>query len=291
MLEDIYVTEIANYMSEITSFAVENNLFQDVHTHDFYDIAWVEHGGFDYIVDAKTYHVEDKTILMFVPGEIHCLQNTGMVSGVTINFTEEYFRSIGSAWAHVIKYDIMDRMHVLPIRNKESEKDIKNLVNQLRQQTESRDGTVLATANIYSTLTLLLCTIGNSPEYNAIKNNATFTNTPTHALYLSFVNLVERNFYKHHSLQFYTETLHVGNNALNSCCKMNVCKTPLAVITDRILLEAKWMLLYTKLRSNEISARLGFIEPAHFSNFFKKHMKMTPLKYRENRNIEDKTSL
>lgn len=290
MLEDICVTDIANDMSEITSFAVETNLFQDMHTHDFYDIAWVERGGFDYIVDTKTYHVEDKTILMFLPGGMHCLQNTGMVSGVTIDFTEEYFRSIDPAWAHIIKYDIMDGMHVLPIRNKESEKEIKNLINQLRQQIENRNGTVLTTASCYSTLTLLLCAVGNSPEHKAIKNNAAITNNPTHTLYLSFVDLVEKNFYKYHSVQFYAETLHVGNNTLNSCCKMNVCKTPLAVITDRILLEAKRMLLYTELRSNEISARLGFIEPAHFSNFFKKHMKITPLKYRENRNIEDKTS-
>lgn len=172
----------------------------------------------------------------------------------------------------------MKGVHVLPIRNSQTEHQIKELMSLLDKYVQNGSDSVLATAQIYSTLTLLLCVIANSAEHLAIKPIAKM---PNHDIYLSFIDKIEQYFCKHHFVQFYAEELCVSINVLNSCCKTNAGKTPLAVITDRILLEAKRMLLYSELRSNEISAKLGFIEPAHFSNFFKKHIKMTPLKYRE----------
>ena len=107
------------------------------------------------------------------------------------------------------------------------------------------------------------------------------TNTPHHALYLSFTELLESNYQKHHSVQFYAEELCVGLNTLNICCKENAGMTPLNVINNRVFKEAQRMLLFTELRSGEISTLLGFPEQANFVNFFKKYAKMSPTKYRE----------
>lgn len=276
--DGVYVTDIASDMADVTNFAKQTNYFHNLHTHDFYNIAWIEQGGFDYEVDMNTYHVEDKSILMFIPGGTHCLRNTEAITGITIDFTEDYFRSIDPAWAHTIKFDVMNGVHVLPIRDPQTEHHIKELLSLLQSYTQNKGESILHTAQIYSTLTLLFCVIANSRELSVIKP---IINTPNRETYLAFMDKTEQDFRKHHSVQFYAEELHVSINMLNSCCKMNSGKTPLTIISDRILLEAKRMLLYTELHSSEISTCLGFIEPAHFSNFFKKHTKMTPIKFRE----------
>lgn len=93
--------------------------------------------------------------------------------------------------------------------------------------------------------------------------------------------MIEHNYHKHHDVKFYLERLNVSVNVLSKCCKTNAGKTPLAVINEYIILEAKQLLLHTEMRNNEISSELGFEEPAHFSSFFRRHAKMSPAKFRE----------
>lgn len=279
--DGVYMSDFANDMSAITDLAPLTKDFREMHTHDFYNVTWVEHGGFDYIVDTVTYHVEDKSILMFLPGRIHSVQNANIFSGTSIDFTEDFFHCIDASWARAIKYDIMDGIHSLPIRNPGTEKRIKELIAQLHCYTEERKNSPQSVAKIYSSLTLLLCAIGDSTEHLSLKAGAANVSNPYHDIYLSFIDRVEKEFLLHHAVQFYAEDLRVSLSTLNTCCKANVGKTPLTIITDRIMLEAKRMLLYTEMRSKEISGALGFVEPAHFTNFFKKNAKMTPLKFRE----------
>ncbi len=44
--------------------------------------------------------------------------------------------------------------------------------------------------------------------------------------------------------------------------------------------EAKILLKQTQWNVSEIAFALGFDEVAHFSNFFKKHARLSPLKFR-----------
>jgi AraC-like DNA-binding protein len=52
------------------------------------------------------------------------------------------------------------------------------------------------------------------------------------------------------------------------------------VIQERILIEAKRLLSYTRKSVKQISFDLGFEDVAYFSNFFKKHTSQSPLDFR-----------
>ena len=51
---------------------------------------------------------------------------------------------------------------------------------------------------------------------------------------------------------------------------------------DRILLEAKRLLVHTNLSIKEIGQELGFEDPAYFVRYFKKNSETTPVEFREN---------
>ncbi|HEX7015192.1 MAG TPA: helix-turn-helix domain-containing protein, partial [Cyclobacteriaceae bacterium] len=53
------------------------------------------------------------------------------------------------------------------------------------------------------------------------------------------------------------------------------------IIASRIAQEAKILLKQTTWNISEIAYCLGFEEVAHFSNFFKKHTKVSPATFRE----------
>jgi AraC-like DNA-binding protein len=69
-------------------------------------------------------------------------------------------------------------------------------------------------------------------------------------------------------------------NHLNKVLKETTGKTTTEIIASRINQEAKILLKQTPWNISEIAYSLGFEEVAHFSNFFKKHTKVSPAAFR-----------
>ena len=78
----------------------------------------------------------------------------------------------------------------------------------------------------------------------------------------------------------YARQLNVHVNHLNRAVKETTQKTTSQIIAERILQEAKILLKHSAWPVSEIAQALAFREVTHFNNFFKKHVKLSPLKYR-----------
>lgn len=82
------------------------------------------------------------------------------------------------------------------------------------------------------------------------------------------------------SAKDYAAQLSVHVNHLNRAIKETTGKTTTHHITERLLSEAKALLKHTDWNIAEISYCLGFEEPTHFNNFFKRLTKLTPTSFR-----------
>ena len=58
--------------------------------------------------------------------------------------------------------------------------------------------------------------------------------------------------------------------------KISLNKTASDLITERIILEAKRMLVFSKRTVSEIIGELGYSDSAYFFRFFKKKTTLTP---------------
>jgi AraC family transcriptional regulator, transcriptional activator of pobA len=104
-----------------------------------------------------------------------------------------------------------------------------------------------------------------------------------------FLELLERQFpidENHRNMQLrsasdFAEKLAVHVNHLNRSVKETTLKTTTQIIGERVLQEAKIMLKHSSWAVSEISDSLGFSELTHFNNFFRKHMNISPLKFRK----------
>ena len=105
-----------------------------------------------------------------------------------------------------------------------------------------------------------------------------------------FLELLERQFPiddNHQTISLrspsdYARQLNIHVNHLNRAIKETTEKTTSNLIADRILREAKILLKHSPWSISEISDSLGFSEVTHFTNFFKKHVEQSPLKFRNN---------
>ncbi|WP_316803577.1 helix-turn-helix transcriptional regulator [Pedobacter nototheniae] len=103
-----------------------------------------------------------------------------------------------------------------------------------------------------------------------------------------FTELLERQFpiettsqrFTLRSAKDFASQLSIHVNHLNRAIKETTGKTTTHYITERLLSEAKALLKHTDWNISEIGYCLGFEEPTHFNNFFKKLTKDTPGAYR-----------
>ena len=103
-----------------------------------------------------------------------------------------------------------------------------------------------------------------------------------------FTELLERQFpiesrsqkFTLRSAKDFAEKLNVHPNHLNRAIKTVTGKTTTSHIAERLVNEAIALLKHTTWNISEISYSLGFEEPAHFNNFFKKQTNVTPRSYR-----------
>ncbi len=96
----------------------------------------------------------------------------------------------------------------------------------------------------------------------------------------SFNFLVEQHFKSEHSVAFYAEQLFKSPKTLsNNFAKLN--RSPLQIIHERIVLEAKRLLIYTDKTAKEIAYEVGFDDASHLSRLFKKYTSQSPSDFKK----------
>ncbi|APY08601.1 AraC family transcriptional regulator [Winogradskyella sp. J14-2] len=96
----------------------------------------------------------------------------------------------------------------------------------------------------------------------------------------SFNFLVEQHFKTEHSVSFYAQQLFKSPKTLsNNFAKLN--RSPLQIIHERIILEAKRLLTYTDKSAKEIAHDIGFEDASHLSRLFKKYTSKSPSEFKK----------
>lgn len=102
---------------------------------------------------------------------------------------------------------------------------------------------------------------------------------------LKFRALIEQHYMQHLAVKDYAEHLHISISKLNRLCQTLLSDSPKAIIHQRLVIEAKRRLIYTKQSVEEIAEVLGFNDPAYFSRFFKQMVGVTAGAFRQQGNI------
>lgn len=96
----------------------------------------------------------------------------------------------------------------------------------------------------------------------------------------AFSQLVEWHYTRHHTVSEYAELLHISPKALNKRITRYSNTTPNDIIKNRIMLEAKRLLVHTQLTVKEIGYKLGYDDASYFIRLFTKQAAVAPQQFR-----------
>jgi AraC family transcriptional activator of pobA len=110
------------------------------------------------------------------------------------------------------------------------------------------------------------------------------TTVPTYnyTLLQSFRKLTDKNFTNLKLPKDYAALLYITPNHLNALCNDMLGISAGEVIRNRVILEAKRLLVNLDLNITEIAGKLNFADNSYFTKFFKKYTGITPEEFRKN---------
>lgn len=107
------------------------------------------------------------------------------------------------------------------------------------------------------------------------------------ALYLAYCRAIEAHLAERHHVGDYAQLLGYSARSITRACREASGRSAKRILTDRLVLEAKRLLVHTDASAAAISARLGFSEPTNFGKFFLRNTGQSPASFRRQQRGEE----
>ena len=267
--------EILN-LSEI--FKQKKDMMTIPHRAQFYHIMWLEKGKGTHYVDFNPIELEDNSLIFVPHNSVGVFDKQGVYEGKAIIFTDNFFckNKQDLQFLHSsILYSDLYNIAQLKVNPKISE--LKVSLNAI--QTEyNRKGDAAQFHILHNMLHIFLLQAEREMKKQGFEE---LKPSPSLDLLISFKDKLEQDFQNEKSVNRYASQLNVSEKQLHKATTTLLEKTPKQIIDERILLEAKRLLVHSSQSIKEIAYELGYEEPTNFIKYFRKHTAFTPAEFRE----------
>ncbi len=248
------------------------------HRHSYYEIFIFYKGGGKHTIDFKEYDIETNALHFISPGQVHLIKRTKGCYGYVITFPEDLYLINGQQ--HFLRQISLYHNYSEPPMftcNAEEMKRFKLIIERLNTEYQSEG--MMREELMRSYLSVILIH-SNRIFQQQKKGKKTQPAQVTSDIVQRFRLLLDEHILVVQSVNGYAALLNITPNHLNDVVKKNTGITASAHISERILLEAKRLLLNTEYSAKEIAHALNFNDPAYFGRFFRKQTSCSPLDFR-----------
>ncbi len=216
--------------------------------------------------------------LVIVPEDtLYASDHIKNCKGFCIHFKPEFLKSqLTRPLTEEFPYFHFDAPHIINLNQQESEiiqTAFKNIIKEYDRSSPEKD---FLLCNFILILLLRVREIYRTRVRDLRKN----TNR-TEQLATCFKLLVEKHFIDKRTVNEYAEMLHISPKHLSEVVSATFGRSPLQIIHDILLLEAKVQLKATDKSVSEIAYQLKFDDQPHFTNFIKKRTGLSPQELRK----------
>lgn len=215
-------------------------------------------------LDQEKYQLSGNWLVLIPPGVVHGFVFQPNVRGFVVSLNEEILYKVAAKEQDVKLPDLIWSPQIIEFRDEQQVLRFSRYIDLLNEELKGTDPEQEIAVN--QLVQLILLTVKRQQHLAAL--NAGVAGAASKTL-LAFRHLIEKHYLEHLSLAEYAGKLHVSASTLNRLCQSTLKQSPKAFIHQRLLIEAKRRLIYTRQSVEEIAFTLGFKDPGYFSRFFK----------------------
>ena len=245
------------------------------HKHDFFHFVFFTKGTGSFTIDFETYSLVPGQMYFMAPEQVHEWHFDQAPEGFVVNF-EAYLLDSFAPNVKTLQFQVFQPhagSQVLYLSAPQQQWIHAQLqfLSPIAQQASPLKQELLASG----LLQILYFT-----EQLQQKAWSGIAQQQIPVVLQQFKQLVEKHFKEKKLPKDYAALLPVSANQLNALCQHYFQKSAGTLIRERIILEAKRLLIDRKLTVAEIAYILQFQDPSYFTKFFKKLTQLTPESFR-----------
>ena len=252
----------------------EHDLQHELHRHAFYFILAVEKGSGIHEIDFIKYEVQDRSLFILRPGQVHRLELKAGSTGYLLEFDPVYYqpkdRISEQRWKKATGKNFCEPEAARFLRLQTL---LATILDEYNNKHEGYTEAIRASLDLFFIEYTRQSSTPGKPA-NAESNYA-------QDRFEELMRLLETNIGSKKNVSDYTALLNLSAYQLNSITKTSVGKTVSELINEQIVLEAKRYLLATPAQVKEIADQLGYEDPSYFVRFFKKQTGHSPEAFRK----------
>lgn len=246
------------------------NRIDKPHKHDFFLMFLVRKGGGMHSIDFTEYPVADSQVHLLFPGQVHQWELSDDTSGFQLMVSRHAFETSSSFLR--LSFVLHQSHQVFDLQPE----TFDALWYEMEAVERELAGDAIDWELVLLRSKIALQIVGKEAE-RVFEDIGTYRANP---LLIEYQSLIEKHFSVQKNVAFYADKLNISPNYLNILCKRHLHVPATYLIYNRVILEAKRLLLVSGQSAKEIAFGLGFSDLPHFSNFFKAHTGHSPRAFR-----------
>lgn len=247
------------------------------HRHAYYTVLLVEKAEGQHTIDYTVFPFQDLEVHFISPGQIHQVALTTKPSGWVMTFSREFLVENNIPESFISNINLFSSFGDSPPL-KIDQDTFERLLNILKEMETCLPSNLnYRMRALGALLQLFLIYCNNSASLNPRQLDE---HHPGICILRDFKQLIDKHYVDWHKVQEYATDIHITPKHLSQTVKSITGKSAKELIQDRLILEAKRLLLHTEMNIKEIAYAIGFEEPLHFSGFFKKLEGHSPSEFR-----------
>jgi len=250
------------------------NIREHVH-RDLYQVLKVRRGAVIAQIDGTRHKLRGPMLAIVPPGTVHGFTFKADTDGLVVTFSAALEGEVAASNSGLGEF--LARPSALGIsRSSIAGTDTDALGSMmLRESGRSAPGREAALRGL---LAAFLANVLRQTHGGGAR--AVGTAALARVLVARFRQAIDLRYREHIGIGDYARQLGCSEAALRKACQSITGQAPVELVHQRLLLEAQRQLRYTGMSVTQVAYRLGYEDPAYFSRFFAKRMRVSPRTFR-----------
>lgn len=271
-LNEVYVNSFSHHME------LNRKLIDTPHSHDFFLCVLFFEGRGVHEIDFKTYDIQPGSIFFLKPGQTHFWDFEAPPEGYIFFHSQSFYELnfLGHGLALFPFYCSLLNPPIVTV----TPEVLDSVGKKFKEAYSEYSGN-----SMLRKMKLLNLINGIYIELTRCYTSRTDLDKPLSSRYADILQrlevLIEKHFREEKLPKFYADRLYITTKHLNRVVKTTLNKTTSELIAERVVLEAKRMMVHSPGNLADVAYALDFSDYAYFSKFFKDKTGSTPTAFQK----------
>ena len=244
------------------------------HVHEnLIQVLFIQRGNVDVLLNYSKQSARSPCLILVPAQTVHSLHYTSDTEGLTVTISQKALESM----IHLLIPNLLPLMReprMIPLNGDER---VLQLYMAIEQELSAPAlGQQAMCLSLVTALFIQILRISNILPKNS--QQALFSRKAEQID--KFLKIVEQKFRMRLTIDDYANKMGMTPGHLSRLCRLALGMSSLDVINMRVIQEAQRELVYTSKTIKQLAASLGFTDEAYFTRFFRKHVGVSPKKFR-----------